>query len=60
MTFLIVAVTHHHSQAQAHAYFWFTHIPCFMDLGLWEQVCVHGLEGEKIKCQTLEREETVV
>lgn len=40
MTFLIVAVTHYHSQAQAHAYFWFTHILCFMDLGLWEQVCV--------------------
>lgn len=59
-SFLIVAVTHYSCQAPAHAFFWFVHIPCFIVQELCEQVCVHGLEWEKIKCQTLEREEIVV
>lgn len=60
-SFLIVEVTDYHCQAHAHAFFFVRTHSLFYRPGIvGTGVCVHDLEWEKIKCQTLEREEIVV
>ncbi len=59
--FLILVVTHYSCQAPAHAFFFVRAHSLFHSPGIvGTGVCVLGLEWEKLKCQTLEREEIVV
>lgn len=55
--FLIVAVTHYSCKARVHAFFLVRTHSLFYSPGI---VRTGGLEWEKIKCQSLEREEIVV